>query len=108
MFGRRRLLPNIASANRTVREVAERMAVNTVVQGTAADIIKKAMLEIDARIEGTEIKMLLQIHDELILECPEKTREHASELVKKAMESAAKLSVPLKVTVGWADNWGDA
>lgn len=108
MFGRKRFLPNLGSANRTVREMAERMAVNTVVQGTAADIIKKAMLEIDSKIDGTKIKMLLQIHDELILECPEKDADDAERMVKTVMESAAKLSVPLKVTVGRADNWGDA
>ncbi len=107
MMGRKRLLPTIASSNRMVREMAERMAVNTVVQGTAADLIKKAMLDIDSKIEGTEVKMLLQIHDELIFECPEKSRAAAAELVQGAMESVAKLRVPLKASVGWADNWGD-
>lgn len=107
MFGRKRGLPDIASANRAVREMAERMAVNTVVQGTAADIIKMAMLAIDARLAGTKSKMLLQVHDELIFECPAGEAEETSAMVRREMASAAKLDVPLDVVIGQARNWGD-
>ncbi|MBI3793787.1 MAG: DNA polymerase I [Nitrospinae bacterium] len=107
MMGRMRRLADLASANRTARELAERMAVNTVVQGTAADIIKKAMIEIDKKIEGTDLKMLLQIHDELIFECPKEAHEKPLKLIQKTMETVVKLNVPLLVSVGVADNWGD-
>jgi len=107
LFGRTRALPDIASANRTVREMAERMAVNTVVQGTAADLIKKAMLDIDRKLEGTGTKMLLQVHDELIFESPETEKKSAMELIRRSMESAVQLDVPLKVSVESAGNWGD-
>ncbi len=107
LFGRKRALPEIASANRNAREMAERMAVNTVVQGTAADLIKKAMLDIDRRIEGTGTKMLLQVHDELIFETPEKDLEKTTELIRRSMESAVVLNVPLKVSVEYGPNWGD-
>ncbi len=107
MFGRKRSFPEIGSANRAVREMAERMAVNTVVQGSAADLIKKAMLDIAPRLGKLHAKMLLQVHDELILEAPEKNADKVKETVRELMENAVPLSVPLKVSVEAALNWGD-
>ncbi len=107
MFGRKRSFPEIGSANRNVREMAERMAVNTVVQGSAADLIKKAMLDITPRLGALHSKMLLQVHDELIFEAPEKGVEKTKQAVRELMENAVPLSVPLKVSVESAPNWGD-
>ncbi|MBI5179328.1 MAG: DNA polymerase I, partial [Nitrospinae bacterium] len=105
MFGRKRSLPDLGSANRTARELAERMAVNTVVQGTAADIMKKAMLAMDARLDGA--KMLLQVHDELIFEVSEKGTKKAVDTIREVMETTVPLAVPLKVSVETGPNWGD-
>ena len=107
MFGRKRSFPEIGSANRAVREMAERMAVNTVVQGSAADLIKKAMLDIAPKLGKLHSKMLLQVHDELIVEAPEKNADKVGEAVRNLMEHAVRLSVPLKVSVESAPNWGD-
>ncbi|MBI5637869.1 MAG: DNA polymerase I [Nitrospinae bacterium] len=107
MYGRKRSFPDIGSVNRAVREMAERMAVNTVVQGSAADLIKKAMLDIAPRLAALHAKMLLQVHDELIFEAPEKNIEKVKKAVRELMEKAAPLSVPLKVSVESAPNWGD-
>jgi len=106
MYGRVRYFPDINSSNRTVREMAERMAVNTVVQGSAADLMKKAMIAVDAALKGSGARMLLQVHDELIMEAPEADMKSVMETVRPAMESAGKLDVPLKVQVSFADNWG--
>lgn len=101
LFGRRRYLPELKSDNFRVRQMGERMALNAPVQGTAADVIKKAMIELDRRLreEKLESTMLLQIHDELILECPEEELETASTVVVDAMEQVTKLDVPLRVDV---------
>jgi DNA polymerase-1 len=103
LFGRRRYLPELKSDNFRIRQMGERMALNAPVQGTAADIIKKAMIEIDASVmgEGMTTSLLLQIHDELILEVPDEEAEVAEKLVVGTMEGVVSLDVPLKVDVAW-------
>lgn len=107
LYGRRRELPDINSRNQVVRGVAERNAINTPIQGTAADIIKIAMARVrDAlRKGGFAARMILQVHDELVLEVPEAEVPAVSALVKSEMEGAAQLSVPLTAEVGVGDNW---
>jgi len=103
LFGRRRYLPELKSDNFRIRQMGERMALNAPVQGTAADIIKAAMIELDAtlRTEKMASSLLLQIHDELILEVPDDERVVAEKLVVETMEGVAGLDVPLVVDVGW-------
>jgi len=107
MMGRRRELPDINSSNKNIRDGAERMAVNSVVQGSAADLIKKAMLDIDREIKSAESKMLLQVHDELIFETPEGNANTLSSLIREKMESAWKLKVPLKVSLSSGKSWAE-
>jgi DNA polymerase-1 len=110
LLGRRRYLPDLASRNRVLRNAAERMAVNTVVQGTAADLIKKAMVEIDAAIEaqGLRARMILQVHDELVFEVPESELQSLEAMVRARMESVLRLRVPLVVDVGVGASWREA
>jgi DNA polymerase-1 len=110
LFGRRRPLPDLASSNQMARAAAERVAVNTPVQGTAADIIKRAMLEVERQLTAHELKatLLLQVHDELVLEVPHAEVEAVTALVRMAMQGAAELAVPLHVDVGVGANWSDA
>ncbi len=110
IFGRRRYLPDLTSDNRQRREMAERMALNAPIQGSAADIIKVAMLNVDRELRSTELRsrMLLQVHDELVLEVAEGERDTAEALVRKGMGSAYKLDVPLDVSVGFGRSWNDA
>ncbi len=110
IMGRRRQVVGLGDRNRNFRESAERMAVNTPVQGSAADLVKKAMLDVDAwiRESGCGAKMLLQVHDELILEAPASEAEAVATQVKKLMESAMTLEVPLLVEAGAARSWGEA
>ena len=107
MFGRRRYLPTIHSRNDVERRYAERMAVNAVIQGTAADMAKIAMNRIHRRIEdeGRPSRMLLQIHDELLFELPESAVDDEREMIEKEMTAAAELDVPVKVNVGVGRNW---
>lgn len=107
MFGRRRYLPDIQHSNFNLRSFAERTAINTPVQGTAADIIKIAMLNVEKALAEANVKsrILLQVHDELVLEVTEAERKLVAELVRQAMESAAVLSVPLTADVAWGKNW---
>ena len=109
MFGRRRQIAAINSRNKTERQAAQRVAVNTPIQGSAADIVKRAMLKVDSALaaELPEVSMLLQVHDELVFEAPEASVEAACTLVKREMESAAELSVPLRVSIETAYSWGD-
>jgi DNA polymerase-1 len=109
LFGRKRFLPDIHSNNRTVKANAERMAINSPIQGTAADIIKKAMINIDQvlRDKGLKSKMLLQVHDELIFEVPEDELAQMKDVVRNGMENVVELSVPLKVDMGIGVNWFD-
>ncbi len=110
LFGRKRPIPDMHSRNPNARSFAERTAVNTPLQGTAADLIKLAMIHIDEilRREKLETKMLLQVHDELLFESPPAEAKKVSELVKNEMENVRKLDVPLIVDVGIGENWRDA
>lgn len=110
LLGRRRHLKDINSNNFVVRGLAERISVNAPIQGSAADIIKIAMIKIQEELETKEMqtKMLLQVHDELLFESPENEIETASELIKKEMESAIETRVPLLVEVGVGNNWLEA
>ncbi|MFT6604467.1 MAG: DNA polymerase-1 [Bacteriovoracaceae bacterium] len=107
--GRKRFLPDIHSKNRTVKSMAERMAVNSPIQGTAADILKIAMIKIDSEIKEKKLKskMLLQVHDELIFEVPEDELTVMKKLVVDGMENIVDLKVPLKVDMGIGVNWFD-
>ena len=108
MYGRRRYIRMINSANKIEKAAAERITVNTPIQGSAADIVKRAMLLLDRELKaaGSEAKILLQVHDELILECPEDSAKKTAALVRQIMESAAPLKVPLRVTVETGKRWG--
>jgi DNA polymerase I len=110
LWGRRRELPEIRARNPGLRQAAERMAVNTPIQGTAADIIKLAMLRVDRALaaEGLDARMLLQVHDELVLEVAAGQVAAAEMLVRRAMEGAAELKVPLDVEVGHGHSWAEA
>ena len=110
LFGRERPIPDINSRNPNSRGFAERTAVNSPLQGTAADLIKLAMVRIDAALTeaGLESTMLLQVHDELVFECPPGEVKDVSRLVKKEMETVRQLKVPLLVDIGVGDNWRDA
>jgi DNA polymerase-1 len=110
MLGRRRYLPDLTSDNRQRRDMAERMALNAPIQGSAADIIKVAMLDVDAalRAEGLGTRMLLQVHDELVLEVPDGELDTARRLVSEKMASAYDLRVPLAVSVGVGRDWHEA
>jgi DNA polymerase-1 len=110
LFGRERPIPEINSRNASARGFAERTAVNSPLQGTAADLIKLAMVRIDAALDagGYRSAMLLQVHDELVFECPPEEVEAVSKLVKREMEGACQLKVPLVVDVGIGSNWRDA
>ena len=109
--GRRRYIPEIRSSNKMVLQGAERIAINTPIQGSAADIVKTAMINVAAKIKetGSPLKMLLQVHDELIFECPEDESEvkKAIELIQTEMENAFKLNVPLRVSIEYGKNWGE-
>lgn len=110
LLGRRRQVPELASNNFTDRAYGERIAANTPIQGSGADICKLAMLEIARRLEAEklEARMLLQIHDELVFECPPAERDALVALARDAMENAVKLSVPLVVDIGWGESWAEA
>jgi len=110
LLHRRRYLPDITSRNFNLRSFAERTAMNTPIQGSAADIIKKAMIEMAKRLEseGLQAKLLLQVHDELIFEAPKNEIEKLKEIVPDVMENAVELSVPLKVDYSYGDTWFDA
>lgn len=111
IFGRRRPILAINSRNKIEKSAAERIAVNTPVQGSAADIVKKAMLAVSAALEETSspARLLLQVHDELIFECPDdkKTIDATIALIKDKMENAVKLNVPLRVSIEHGKNWGE-
>ena len=109
MFGRRRKISAINSRNRTERQAAQRVAVNTPIQGSAADIVKRAMLRVDRALaaEAPEVEMLLQVHDELVFEAPEASVGRATTILRREMEGAALLSVPLRVSIETAFSWGE-
>jgi DNA polymerase-1 len=108
MFGRRRPIPDMQTRNPNARNFAERTAVNTPLQGAAADLIKLAMIRIDEKLSGMQTKMVLQVHDELIFEAPPEEVDEVRALAKSEMESVRKLDVPLLVDVGVGENWRDA
>ncbi len=110
LFGRRRYLPDLTSDNRQRREMAERMALNAPIQGSAADIIKVAMLKVDAALaaEGLQSRALLQVHDELVFEVAPGELEVLEQLVRREMAAAAQLAVPLEVSVGVGRTWHEA
>jgi DNA polymerase-1 len=107
LLGRRRRVPELNSSDNRVRVFAENAALNTPVQGSAADIIKRAMLDLEHALERSSFagRMLLQVHDELVLECPARELDATRDLVRTCMENAVKLAVPLKVDVGSGPNW---
>ncbi|AEF80628.1 DNA polymerase I [Leadbettera azotonutricia] len=109
IFGRRRTIAAINSRNKTEKAAAERVAVNTPIQGSAADIVKTAMLNLDKALTKAKspARLLLQVHDELILECPRDAAKETAELVKREMENAVKLTIPLRVSVETGKHWGD-
>ena len=110
MFGRRRYIPELKSSNFNVRSGAERMTLNTPIQGTAADLIKLAMIRVDKALSENfpEAKLILQVHDELIVECPEAVAEAVAELVSREMESVAELKVPLTAEAKFGKSWYEA
>ncbi|MBC8028546.1 MAG: DNA polymerase I [Pyrinomonadaceae bacterium] len=110
IYGRIRPLPGISDRNANIRKAAEREAINMPIQGTASDIVKIAMLKVDEEFkrEGIEAQLLMQVHDELLVEASAETAEHVAGILKRQMESAVVLDVPLIVDVGIADNWMDA
>ncbi len=107
---RMRYLPELKSSNYNIRSFGERIAMNTPIQGSAADIIKIAMVKVYKRLkkENYKANLILQVHDELIIECPEAETDSVAKILQESMESAIKMSVPLKVDLSYADNWYDA
>jgi DNA polymerase-1 len=110
VFGRRLYLPDIQARQQSRRQYAERSAINAPMQGTAADIVKRAMIDVQAWLDSgrTGARILLQVHDELVLEVPEEALDEVRENVLRLMSGAAKLSVPLKVDAGVGANWDEA
>ncbi len=107
LFGRRRSMPDLASRNRAIASAAERAAINMPIQGTAADLVKRAMLQLDVELPKSQ-RMLLQVHDELLFECPENEAEALTAMAKRIMTSVTTFSVPLVVDVGVGHSWSDA
>jgi DNA polymerase I len=111
MFGRRRLMPDLNSRNFQVRAQAERMAMNMPIQGSAADILKKAMIDVHRElpaVAGGKARMILTVHDELLFEAPEEHADETAALVREVMEKAVPLKVPLTADVGIGENWKEA
>jgi DNA polymerase-1 len=109
LLGRRRPMPDILSSNYIVRQAAERAAINMPIQGTEADLMKLAMIQVDDLLqkEDKDCRMLLQIHDSILLECPISKGEHVAELLKETMEGVYKLPVRLDVDITIGQNWGE-
>ena len=110
LFGRRRYIPSINDRNFAVRSRAEREAINMPIQGTASDIVKIAMIRVADALKREKLatKMIMQVHDELLFEAPESEVEAASAIIKREMEAAATLDVPIIVEIGVGDNWMNA
>jgi DNA polymerase-1 len=110
LFGRRRMIPELSSQRYQVRMAGERQAMNAGIQGLAADIFKVALVRLDARLaeQGLESRLILQVHDEVLLEVPPRERDAAAEVTLGAMRGAAELRVPLEVNLSWGDSWADA
>ena len=107
LFGRRRRSTDLKSSNWVVRNQAERIAMNTPIQGTAAEIMKLAMLKVDEKLKGMKSKLILQIHDEIIVEATNDEYNQVCEIIKNSMENVIKLSVPLEVSMSSGSNWGE-
>ena len=110
LYGRKRYIPELSSTNFNIRQGAERIALNTPIQGTAADLIKLAMIRVHAALKEhyTDATLILQVHDELIIECPEAIAPKVAELISKEMEQVASLSIPLVAEAKWGSSWYDA
>jgi len=110
LFGRLRPIPEIHSKDAPARNRAEREAMNTPLQGTAADLLKRAMVKVHARLQREKMRtrMILTVHDELVFEAPDSELDRAREIVKEEMESAYPLKVPLRVDIGVGQNWKEA
>ena len=110
LMGRRRWLPELKSSNYNLRSFGERVALNMPIQGTAADVIKLAMIRVWRALQeaGLQAKLILQVHDELIVECPEGEAETVRELLKREMEGVVSYAVPLRADAGVGKNWGEA
>ena len=110
LFGRRRYLPELKSGNFNLRSFGERVARNMPIQGTAADIIKIAMIRVSSRLEkeGLRGRLILQVHDELIVECPPEERDRAAQILEEEMEGAVSLSVPMVAEAGSGRTWFEA
>jgi len=110
MYGRRRYIPELSSSNFNIRQGAERIALNTPIQGTAADLIKLAMIRVNDALKKhyPDAKLLLQVHDELIVECPEKLAEPVAKLISEEMQNVAVLSIPLIAEAKWGNSWYEA
>jgi DNA polymerase-1 len=109
LFGRQRQVPELRSADRNLQQAGRRIALNTPIQGTAADLMKKAMIDVRREIGRRKLRsrLILQVHDELVFEVPENERARMEPLVREAMENVCDFKVPLKVTLGWGANWAD-
>ena len=110
LLNRKRYLPDLNSKNKQVRSAAERIAINSPVQGSAADLIKKAMIQLHQKIKEEKLRstIILQVHDELLFECPPDEKEQMEAMVKNEMEEVQPLKVPLIVDMGWGKSWNDA
>jgi DNA polymerase-1 len=108
MFGRRRMVPELRSKNAQIRMSGERMTVNFPIQGSAADILKRAMLAVHTRLSAQRARMILTVHDELLVESPKESADEVAGQLRDAMEHAARLNVPLTVDVGIGPNWREA
>lgn len=110
LYGRRSVIAGINDKNGAVRSFAERQAINAPLQGTAADIMKKAMARMPRALAEADLRarMLLQVHDELVFEAPEDEVQKTADLVRYVMQAAADIGVPLEAEAGWADNWAAA
>jgi DNA polymerase-1 len=110
MYNRKRLIPELSNSNYMRRSFGERIAMNTPIQGSAADIIKIAMIKVYKRLKKEQLtsKMILQIHDELIIESPQEEKEKVKQMLVEEMEKAVRLSVPMVVDASIADNWYEA
>ena len=109
IYGRIRPIPGIGDRNANVRFRAEREAINMPIQGSASDIVKIAMLRVDEALrgEGLKSRLIMQVHDELLIEAPKSEAERASAILKREMERAVELDVPLEVEIGTGNNWMD-
>jgi DNA polymerase-1 len=110
LFGRRRHIPELSSANYRLRQAGERQAMNAGIQGMAADVFKMALVRLDRALERSDAasRLVLQVHDEVILEVPPEEADDVTELTLDAMRNVCQLSVPLEVNLSWGDSWADA